>query len=1273
METRRRNFACTSLSCAAVLAGLFFALSAANGLKADIAGPLNEGTVSEDLDQAAACQEMLSVTSHLSGENNENNTTACGPAPQFAVESDVLDELLDVTGTELNTGNIVADDGRVDVPTGARPSPVCFEGTCAQRFTVKMLREEEFGPVKLGDKAYVPPPSERPEFPRPQTHEYGPSATNLDEFLSYYVDEPHGDYVPRTTPGRAYPYPWPTMYANDPDDLNYSTEAGEAGMENPWKADIQTYLGRTLNTPPAEGRPPGPDWAHQRWDEFYPQTYFATAQAGARTNNGLRDRLQTHNYALGEWGPFGLYHNILEGDGLVNPIVGTTGGIEPRFHPRFPAQDPNALWTFDGTFPPKLLKARYGEGVLFRHYNALPIDPAANYGFGVHTLSTHEHNGHNPSESDGYTQAFFFPGQFYDYHWPMIPAGHDSINTDASDPRMAMPCKEGELIRYKYKTGAAEMRPCVNGAVQLPGDYRELMGTHWFHDHMLDFTAQNVYKGNVSMFNYYSAIDRGKEADCHYANPYNPATKTGNVNLCLPSGKALEWGNRDYDINVLMTDKAWDSDGQLFFNIFNKDGFLGDQMLTNLVWKPYFDVRKRRYRLRLLNASVSRYLRIALVEQVNGTSGEISGPQRSNVSYNRVPFHMVLNDGNIMEHAVHFDGNKTVAGFENRKGTLPTQAIAERYDIVVDFARFAPGTKLYFVNLLEHRNGRRPNEAIPLQDILNGTYHDRRGASAAEADIAIPNGTRYDTDPTVGRFLEFRVHRNIDPSTCVINPDNSRDAPVICQDGVDTSMNPADYEEGGMKMVPLPGFTQEELANAVHRTFEFARSNGTDESLWSIKTDGGAGYNMDPRRLTAAPTKDGQVEIWHLEGNGGWSHPVHVHFEEGQILSRDGKAPPEWEKWARKDIYRIGRMADSTTSVSLAIRFREFMGTYMEHCHNTQHEDHAMLLRWDVENPNQVKLMPTPMPTWDGVGYVASTALPTARRNGNPGPGGGTETPANVSPTVSLSPENPVGVEPFWVLFGGPASDLDGTIVSRTWAFGDGATSNSSNVTLGHTYTAAGTYTATVTVTDNGGATASASTLVTVAAAPVVDTTAPVVTAPADIWIVEGDSINLVTATATDDVGVVSITNDAPETFPLGPTLVTWTAKDAANNTGTATQWVTVTAAASNVAPVAVNDAYTLAKGTVVTITAGLNVTANDTDDGTLNPSSVVITSQNLTKGGLIVQTAPGVWTYTVGSGRVIVGRAIVDVGESFTYTVLDNLGQVSNQATVTVTVIPLP
>lgn len=113
---------------------------------------------------------------------------------------------------------------------------------------------------------------------------------------------------------------------------------------------------------------------------------------------------------------------------------------------------------------------------------------------------------------------------------------------------------------------------------------------------------------------------------------------------------------------------------------------------------------------------------------------------------------------------------------------------------------------------------------------------------------------------------------------------------------------------------------------------------------------------------------------------------MHVHFEEGIILCRDGKAPPEWEKGARKDVYRIGEGIDSSVDVEMAIHFREFSGTYMEHCNNTQHEDTSMLLRWDIEHPGQYQLMPTPLPGWDGVAYVNSAALPTFRSgdaNGN--------------------------------------------------------------------------------------------------------------------------------------------------------------------------------------------------------------------------------------------------------------------------------------------------
>ena len=164
---------------------------------------------------------------------------------------------------------------------------------------------------------------------------------------------------------------------------------------------------------------------------------------------------------------------------------------------------------------------------MMRHYNALPINPEANRGFGLHTITTHEHNGHNPAESDGFANAFFFPGQFYDYRWPLQLAGYDTINTSATDPKAAFPCAPGEQLWVNDANPG--LKDCVNGSIKIRGDWRETMSTHWFHDHMLDFTAQNVYKGNAVMMNYYSALDRGNEAI------------NDGVNLKMPSGSAMPW------------------------------------------------------------------------------------------------------------------------------------------------------------------------------------------------------------------------------------------------------------------------------------------------------------------------------------------------------------------------------------------------------------------------------------------------------------------------------------------------------------------------------------------------------------------------------------------------------------------------------------------------------------------------------------------------------------------------------------------------------------
>ena len=78
----------------------------------------------------------------------------------------------------------------------------------------------------------------------------------------------------------------------------------------------------------------------------------------------------------------------------------------------------------------------------------------------------------------------------------------------------------------------------------------------------------------------------------------------------------------------------------------------------------------------------------------------------------------------------------------------------------------------------------------------------------------------------------------------------------------------------------------------------------------------------------------------------------------------------------------------------------------------------------------------------------------------------------------------------------------------------------------------------------------------------VVDTTPPIISSISD-KIVEAVSpyqniVKLVAPAADDILGVISVTSDAPDTFPLGETVVTWTATDSSGNSATATQTVTV-------------------------------------------------------------------------------------------------------------------
>jgi FtsP/CotA-like multicopper oxidase with cupredoxin domain len=202
-------------------------------------------------------------------------------------------------------------------------------------------------------------------------------------------------------------------------------------------------------------------------------------------------------------------------------------------------------------------------------------------------------------------------------------------------------------------------------------------------------------------------------------------------------------------------------------------------------------------------------------------------------------------------------------------------------------------------------------------------------------------------DPCVGSFLEFRIVRT--PA----KPDVSQVPDVL---------------------IPNPDLSKIPVAR--ERVFEFgkgakqtdAKSATSATGPWGIKLDNGDMLAADYGKASAAP-KAGTREIWTLKnGGGGWDHPIHIHFEEGQILARDGKASnvPPWEQ-GRKDVYRLRPGG----SITITMQFRDWGGMFMEHCHNTVHEDNAMLLRWQIDTSGKAVLqpLPTPLPTPQGVKF----------------------------------------------------------------------------------------------------------------------------------------------------------------------------------------------------------------------------------------------------------------------------------------------------------------
>jgi FtsP/CotA-like multicopper oxidase with cupredoxin domain len=159
--------------------------------------------------------------------------------------------------------------------------------------------------------------------------------------------------------------------------------------------------------------------------------------------------------------------------------------------------------------------------------------------------------------------------------------------------------------------------------------------TLWYHDHGVHITSPNVYMGLAAMYILHDSHE---------------------LSLPIPHGK--------YDVPLIISDAMFEDNGQLLYDDNDHSGVYGDVILTNGVPWPAMKVERRKYRFRILNASVSRSYNLRL------SSGE--------------PLITIATDGGLMPTP-------------RPVGSLKV-GMAERYEVVIDFSKYQIGQQVVLEN-----------------------------------------------------------------------------------------------------------------------------------------------------------------------------------------------------------------------------------------------------------------------------------------------------------------------------------------------------------------------------------------------------------------------------------------------------------------------------------------------------------------------------------------------------------------------------------------------
>lgn len=544
------------------------------------------------------------------------------------------------------------------------------------------------------------------------------------------------------------------------------------------------------------------------------------------------------------------------------PFVQYDISIQPTMHQFHPDIPPTYCWGYNGIYPGPTFLGVYGLPSLVRFHNNLPVN---HNGFGTNTHTTHLHNGHTASESDGFAADFWGPGLFKDHHYPNVYAGFNA-NPPIGDP--------------------------------LEAQY-----TYWYHDHRHSFTATNNYRGLNGMYLLFDGRDNG------LGFPTGDGDGDLDENLGLPGPYGV------YDIPLILTDKLFCADGQMFATAPDAAP-AGDKFIVNGAIQPFFQVQQRKYRFRILNTGPARVWLLNVVDN-NG---------------NVVNMTVVATDGNLLPSPVTIpDPQETIISATSFGGGAGLNIfVSQRYDVIIDFTNASAGTSWFLTNNAAQfvNNGPEPDLVAPGLEIENVVMR---------FDITGPPPTP-DTSVVPAVLAQMP---NI--STPLANLQGTR----IWNFNLSLAGPEGDPENPAAARV----------FNINGLTFDGNRADAT-------MAQGAAQTWLIRNRFPGA----GWVHPVHIHLEEGRVLDRRTRTPQGTFINHF--VPPLQQ--GRRDVYPVG----GGDEILVFLQFRDWFGKYMIHCHNLGHEDGLMLVRWDVGTTTSPSTSPTYSDGNANTGNVTTAATP---------------------------------------------------------------------------------------------------------------------------------------------------------------------------------------------------------------------------------------------------------------------------------------------------------